>query len=207
MGFLEQSLLGPKGSGHNLISLDEAFLAAIEGRAIDNAVVFTIDDGFFNNAIVDEHIFVKHGVPVTIFLATDFIGGKLWMIGLRLAYLVEKADLIDFTLSIETEIFEAKSKRDLVRKLTRYAKTLTLPSAESFVAAVSDKVNVIVPGQPSAKYRPLTWDDARHLEELGVSFGAHATRYPIHAVESGAMVRQQISMSIERLKQELHTPS
>lgn len=205
--FLEECIVDLKVAGYNIISLDEAIEAARENRAINNAVVFTMDDGFFDQALIAEKVFVKHHVPATIFLVTDFVDGDIWLVDSKLAYMVENTELNSFSLSFRNECFEAETKNKIKRQLVWYAKTLTLSLFDEFVTEMSKQLKVDIPSQPPERYRPLTWEDARHLEQLGISFGAHTSKHPTLSIESDEVSKFQIGHSIDRLRKELHRPS
>lgn len=204
---VEQCLLELKKSGHNIVSIDDVINAAREGRVITNAVVFTIDDGFFDHAVVAEEIFVKHKVPVTIFLVTDFVNGDFWLVESRIRYIIEAANLTTNTVDLENFSFSGKNTQEIIRKLIWHSKTLTLEQSESLVDELSLKFGVSVPQQPPEHYRPLTWDTARRLETLGVTFGAHTVRHPTLSIECDTVSEDQVLTSIKKLESELTKPS
>jgi peptidoglycan/xylan/chitin deacetylase (PgdA/CDA1 family) len=205
--FLEKCIVDLKNDGHNIISIDEAFEAVRENRVISNAVVFTMDDGFFDHALIAEKVFAKHHVPVTIFLVTDFVDGKLWLVDSKLAYIVENTEFNSCSLSFQNERFEAQTKKNLKRQLVWYAKTLTLDVQDEFVLEMSKQLGVDVPSQAPECFRALTWEDARRLEKRGISFGAHTSQHPTLSIESDEVSKLQIGHSIERLRKELNRPS
>lgn len=205
--FVEQCLLELKRNGHNIVSLDDIFKAAREGKVISNAVAFTIDDGFFDQAVAVEEVFVKHKVPVTIFVVTDFVNGDFWLVESRIRYILEEANFAEKTINLENSSFSGKGSQDIIRKLVWYSKTLTLEQSEALVRELSLKFGVSVPEQPPEFYRPLSWDTARRLEALGVTFGAHTARHPTLSLECDSVSEDQIISSIKKLDSELRNPS
>jgi len=205
--FLEQCLIELKASGHSLVSVDEMFQAAKEGRELNNAVAFTIDDGFFDHGVVAEKVFAKLGVPVTIYLVTDFVDGGFWMIESRLEYIIRAAKLEHYELRVSGHTFLGTSQRDLERRLIWHSKALTLANAENFVTQLAETLNVDVPRKAPELFAAITWDEVRRLEKLGISFGAHTTRHPTLVEESDAESAAQIEHSFQRISEELNSPS
>jgi hypothetical protein len=64
---------------YDLISLDELFQRLIEGRTINRAIAFTIDDGYFDHARIGAPVFAEFDCPATIFAVTGFLDGKIWL--------------------------------------------------------------------------------------------------------------------------------
>jgi len=60
--------------------------------------------------------------------------------------------------------------------------------------------------QPPPAHRPMTWDDARALEPLGIDFAPHSISHRIFSRLSDAEARAEITESWLRLKQELRNP-
>ena len=47
-------------------------------RLEQHAVVFTVDDGYADFADIASPVFAAYDCPVTVFLITDFVSGRLW---------------------------------------------------------------------------------------------------------------------------------
>src|SRR5689334_21224101 len=64
---------------YDLLDLGE-LLERIENNApfTRRSVVFTVDDGYADFAEVGAPVFAAYDCPVTVFLITDFVSGKLW---------------------------------------------------------------------------------------------------------------------------------
>jgi peptidoglycan/xylan/chitin deacetylase (PgdA/CDA1 family) len=205
--FLERCLIDLKSSGYNLVSVDELLEAHAQGRTIDNAVAFTIDDGFYDHGIVAEKVFAKHSVPVTIYLVTDFVDGEFWMIESRIEYLLRAVCLTEFSVMIAGKRFSANSLRGLERELIWYTKALTLQNAEKFIDALSAALSISVPIDPPDEFKPISWEEARRLEALGIRFGAHTSQHASLSSESDEESKRQIEKSRSRMFEELKYPS
>ena len=60
------------------MSLRELLRRLREGEPFRHAVVFTIDDGYFDSARVAVPTFAKFDCPLTIFVVSGFLDRKLW---------------------------------------------------------------------------------------------------------------------------------
>lgn len=62
------------GSEYRLLSLPELVACARRGSIPERAVAITFDDGYADNLHLGLPLLEKHGVPATIYIATDYIG-------------------------------------------------------------------------------------------------------------------------------------
>jgi len=64
---------------YTVLSLDTLLALVAKGETLPpKAVVFTIDDGFEDHTEIAGKTFSRYDYPVTLFVITDFIDGKLW---------------------------------------------------------------------------------------------------------------------------------
>src|SRR5689334_3074097 len=64
---------------YRLMSLSELIEHLEQKIPLDEfAVVFTVDDGYADFAEIAGPVFAAYDCPVTVFLITDFVSGKLW---------------------------------------------------------------------------------------------------------------------------------
>jgi peptidoglycan/xylan/chitin deacetylase (PgdA/CDA1 family) len=152
-----------------------------DGRALPPyAVAVTVDDGYRDLAQLAHPVFAEYGIPVTVYLVTDFLDGKLWLWFDRVQYAFrgtgpEMADLV-VTWS------EADRRRWVDE----------LPG---------------LPEQPPPEYAPLSWDTVRRLASAGVEFGAHSRTHPIlSGVVDDAELHDEIAGSRARIESELDRP-
>ena len=205
--FLKFALARLIKDGFNIVSVDTMILAAKSGKPIKNAVAFTIDDGFFDHALISESVFAELELPVTVFLVTDFVERKFWLIESRIEYIIESTELRELCFEYKGSKFKAATRRGLKRKLVWYAKSLPLSEVENLIETLSFVFEVSVPPQPSEKYESLSWETAQHLEERGVYFGAHSLTHPSLTREADERSYNEIKQSVEALRMRLRHPS
>jgi peptidoglycan/xylan/chitin deacetylase (PgdA/CDA1 family) len=211
--FVEESIRYLKHLGRNIVSLDELF-RSIRGELapIENAVVFTIDDGFRDQAEIGAPIFIGQKVPVTIFLINDFVSQVYWLAESRLAYVIDRTsknsvtfdhDGHAFTLDLGDGEDRSKAKTELIY----HCKRLPLENVEDLVECLSKRLDVEVPRKAPIEYRAMTWDMVRELESQGVEFGAHTLTHPALSCEHDARSRSEIFSSYSGLTQQVSHPS
>lgn len=168
-----------------LLSVME-LLNHIDGRLplVNNAVVFTIDDGYTDFAEVGAPVFAKYDCPVTVFLVTDFVAGRSWnwfdRITWAFAHSTRRAvtiEISDETLHLEwtTPAERALSGTEVVSRLKR------VPDAakEELIGRLSGTLEVQIPERAPNGYRAMHWNDVRACSRNGVTFGPHTVTHPI----------------------------
>ncbi len=75
---LRRNLAYLRKERYDLISLEEMFRRFREGVPLKKAIAFTIDDGYFDNAHIGGPVFAEFDCPVTTFVTTGFLDGKIW---------------------------------------------------------------------------------------------------------------------------------
>jgi len=152
-----------------------------EGRALPpHAVAVTVDDGYRDFADVAHPVFAEYGIPVTVYLVTDFLDGKLWLWFDRVKY----------------------AFRDTGREMADLAVTWSEADRRRWIDELPE-----VPEQPPPEYAPLSWDTVRELAAAGVEFGAHSKTHPIlSGVVDDAELRDEIAGSRARIECQLDRP-
>lgn len=145
------------------------------------AVAVTIDDGYRDFQDAGHPVFAEYGIPVTVFLVTNFLDGKdwLWFDRVVYAYGREKGQ----RMADEAVSWSAADRARLAREIP-----------------------VPLPAVPP-EYQPLTWDTVRELARSGVEFGAHTKSHPIlSSVLDPAELHDEIAGSKARIEAQLDQP-
>jgi peptidoglycan/xylan/chitin deacetylase (PgdA/CDA1 family) len=176
------------------------------------SVAFTMDDGFWDQAEIGAEIFLAEDCPVTIFVITDFLDGKLWPWDDRLAWVFEhtrQTRLDGAHLGIHTPL-QLASQMDravALRKVRAHCKQLPREPVESILSQLSTLLEVEVPVSPPRRHRPMTWDAVRSLAARGVDFGPHSRSHYILSRLGDEAARAEIQGSWSRLRAELPAPA
>lgn len=108
--FLDTAITQLRADGYDFIRLDEVpgRLRSAEGRPF---AVFTLDDGYYNNAQYALPVFERHGVPFTVFITRGFVerSHSLWWE--TLGELLPRLDRLEFDFGDGTETMELSASR------------------------------------------------------------------------------------------------
>ena len=198
-------------SGAHFVSLREMIAHARQhGDFPADAVAFTIDDGFADQARLAT-VCVEQGVPVTVFLVTGFLDGLTWPWDDRVALAIRTCpgDEARVQLPDGEWVHSLATPGDRLRaipSLQDRLKQVRQDDLETLLAAVFRDLGVEVPRQPPDVQKPLTWDDVRQLEQAGVDFGPHSVTHRIFSRLEEATARREILASQQRLQEELTRP-
>lgn len=195
----------------SLVSLREIFRRLKEGRPLGRAVAFTIDDGYFDHAQVAAPIFEEFGCPLTMFLVSGFMDGKLWLWWDQVQYIFENTPhrVLEITVGEDTFRYELESlaARDrAAHDLSSWYQRTADGDVATFVASLAEMADVEVPGRAPERFAPLSWDEARALERRGIDFGIHTVSHPRLAGLTKEMSAWEIEACWKRLREELSDP-
>lgn len=210
--FLQAALAALRDSGAHFASLRTLVEAWRCNAPIDpDWVVFTADDGFADQEILVREVFAPMQCPLTIFLISGFLDGRLWPWDDQLAYTVthaplQKADVTIGARRFSLDLRSADTRRTAVDELRVYCKTVPGLDPYATVEQLARSLGVSVPGEPPPQFRPMSWDTARDLERHGAHFGPHSVTHRIFSNLSEHDARAEIATSWARLQQELRDP-
>lgn len=209
--FVDECLTLLTEQGYQFISLQEV-IDGIQSKRTDfyKAVCFTIDDGFEDQATIAAPIFQKHNCPLSIFLITGFLDGKLWPWDdqVRYCFSETKKATLNITLGDKPLTYDLAERDRTIcsREFREICKTLP---EEQLIVAVQNLMkesDVEISQTPPKPYKPMTWDMARSLEEQGVTFGTHGVSHRIMSRMVPVRAEEEIVESWQRMSQELTSP-
>ena len=168
----------------------------VEGLAREEpmeGVVFTVDDGYDDFDTVGAPMFREHDVPVTVFLATDFMDRREWFWW----------DKLEHALAVSSAAPDRRPcPESTIGEIKRLPEADRLPAVERLVA----ELGVSLPGQPPPEFSPMSWDRVRSLEASGIDFGPHSVSHPSLARVGEERLAKEIRDSRARLQAELSDP-
>jgi peptidoglycan/xylan/chitin deacetylase (PgdA/CDA1 family) len=211
--FVRSALSALRASGAQFVPLRAMIDRWANGRTADpNWIAFTIDDGFADQAQLIRKAFLPMKCPVTVFLITGFLDGKLWPWDDQLAYAFGATRLAQVSLQLagrqfELDLSSATHKGAAVEQLREVCKAM--PNAQLYdqISAIASALAVQLPAEPPAAFKPMSWDEVRELEQAGVDFAPHSITHRIFSRLSPEQVRIEISTSWSRLRTELRNPA
>jgi peptidoglycan/xylan/chitin deacetylase (PgdA/CDA1 family) len=191
------------------------------GRLPERAVAVTFDDGYADNLEVAAPILVEHGIPTTLFVATDLInsGGPLWWDELA-TLLLEPAELPpiltvsvgngnrwpippvaanDPQVAVSTQPWEAMpgTRLHAFYDVWLALRELDSPTREAALDEIAEWADA---PRPSGRVL-LTWEQVQEFAALpGFELGAHTVTHPALPSCSEEGARAEIAGSAERLR-------
>lgn len=181
----------------NPLSLSDALTQLKYGELPERAVCVTFDDGYADNKNHALPILKQFGVPATVFVATDFLGGGIMWNDVVIETLrVLSGDEIDLRsegLGIYS-IREIEDRRKSAGTIIRKIKHWPPEKRAAIVALIESKVG----GHPTDLM--MSNDDLVSMRESGVEIGAHTKSHPILSTLDLPMVREEVTGSKKYLE-------
>ena len=194
---------------YRLLSMTEVLKLIEEGDSDSKtpAVAFTVDDGHAGFARIAAPIFAEYDCPVTLFVPTGFLDGRLWLWWDRTAYLFNHTPRCSLVLELGSEghsyRWSTPWERDLVRRdVADRLEGVDAPQRDAAIAVLAEQLDVELPATPPPASAPISWDDVRQTAKLGVTFGPHSVTHPILPLTTDEVCTWEIEESYRRLRQE-----
>jgi peptidoglycan/xylan/chitin deacetylase (PgdA/CDA1 family) len=179
-----------------------------------NALIVTVDDGYRDFLLHAYPVFRNYDIPVTVFLVSDFLDGRLWLWWDQVQYAFRHTDRKSLPLELSEGdpirfSFETEGQRvSTAEKVIGLMKGLDNLERLRLLKLIPERLAVSLPAEPPGGLGPLSWDEVRRLAGLGVEFGAHTKTHPILSqVGDSKELSEEIGVSKSRLEEELGTPA
>lgn len=200
--FLDEAIGVLKRAGYRFIPLEELGLALRDKNERPFAI-FTLDDGYRDNAIHAAPVFARHGVPYTIFVTKSFIeadGPMWWEVA---EALLNKAERITIDLGEGRQELAAGSQVEKLAAFNRISHHVnTADEAEAIArlceAAAAHDID------PVAITRELTMraDELKALVANGLArLGAHTVSHRGLARLSDLEAAEEIAASVAKVEE------
>jgi peptidoglycan/xylan/chitin deacetylase (PgdA/CDA1 family) len=166
----------------------------------ENSVVFTVDDGYADFAAMAAPVFAAYDCPVTVFLVTDFVSGRIWNWFDRVQWAFIHSRRSEIAIDVLGERVslrwnskaEAESQRiEMVERLNRISDAVK----EGLIREVASMLEVEVPDDVPEQYRAMNWDQVRACARRGATFGPHTMTHPILSQVDMLRAEREISES------------
>ena len=197
---------------YTFISLEHLVTALTNHETLPaRAVVFTIDDGFIDQADITVPIFLEFSCPLTFFVITGMLDQTLWPWDAQISWITEstRQPLLKTEINghpVEVSLDGENGRRRARRVLQDILRETPADRVTAAVRNLAQAAEIEVPVQPPASYRPMDWDMARTLERKGVRFAPHSVSHQILSRLDEAPLRQEILASWESVQRELENP-
>jgi peptidoglycan/xylan/chitin deacetylase (PgdA/CDA1 family) len=175
------------------------------------AVAFTIDDGYFEQATVAAPLFAEFGCPVTTFVSTGFLDGLLWLWWDQIEHVFHRTGSRSIRVRLGASALEYRWDNEQQRDTAQAdftARCKDIPEAvkQSAIQELARAAGVPIPDAPPPRYRPMSWDQVRKCEQMGMTFGPHSVTHPVLSRTTQAAAAHEIAESWSRLRTEVRRP-
>ena len=197
---------------YQIISLRDLVDAITHDTSIPkNAVVFTMDDGFADQAEIGLPVFKSFDIPVSVFLATGLVDGHNWSWDYKLEHILlnTRSRILHQSVhgqSVTLHLESVQQRLFACETLIDYFKTLPDEMAQTLTSTIAEDLQVDLPLQPPSNYEPMSWSQIRKLADEGVDFGPHTLSHSILARLPESKIAEEIELSRRRLQDELTDP-
>jgi peptidoglycan/xylan/chitin deacetylase (PgdA/CDA1 family) len=162
---------------YRIISLDDAVDFVRNGETPpENCVVFTFDDGYWDNLQAAE-ILAKYDATGTFYIVTDAIGRKsrFWLA--EVTWLILKTTRKSLVIKAADQSFQfalkdRTSRWKAIRTLVRLIKSNNRAVRSTVMAQINDQLGT--PEELQAiEDLMLNWEQVKYMHSLGMTIGAH----------------------------------
>ncbi|TPP10187.1 polysaccharide deacetylase family protein [Rhizobium glycinendophyticum] len=177
--FLDAAIVGLKRDGYRFLRLDDVPAALQEPAASTPFAVFTLDDGFRNNAQHALPVFERHGVPFTIFVCKGLSERSHTMWWDTAAMLIARQKRLTLCLPAERIDVDCSTVKTKAAAFDAVAKAI-FSSNEAKAVALLDATAQAIGLNPHALVAETVMD-GEELRALAqhplVSYGAHTVSH------------------------------
>jgi peptidoglycan/xylan/chitin deacetylase (PgdA/CDA1 family) len=198
--------------GYCFLSL-ESIIQSLRNREPlpEKAVVFTMDDGYLDQARFASPIYLEFNCPVTFFVITGMLEQKLWPWDAQVAWIIEnsKNSVIEVSLSdevIHMDIDNALKKRLARHRIRDLMKEMDAELTHASICKLAHAAGTPVPEAAPVPYQALNWEMARDLEKKGIRFAPHSRTHRILAKLGRDAAESEIRGSWETMTSNLLRP-
>jgi len=178
--------------------------------ACDRAVAFTIDDGYRDQAAIGASLFAEFDCPVTTFVTSGFLDGKLWFWWDQIEYVFARSEQATVVVRLGADEVRYQRTADGYRSaqadFTERCKREPDAAMRTAVGDLAAAAGVTIPAAPPVAYAPMTWDELRACERRGMRFGPHTVTHPVLSRATDDQSRFEIMESWRRVRAEAQHP-
>lgn len=200
--FLEEVIIYFRNHGYYFASLDEIAECIAKDRSF---VSFTFDDGFRDNLELAYPVLARHGVPMSVFVATGFPehSAILWWNEIeRLLLGRKKLSLSLGDRPLELDLSTPEQKQTAFRRIAHHIRNSPEGSIADRLSALYAQFDI--DPHASVKQLALSWDEVKELSRLPkVTIGAHTINHPVLSRLDDEACRREIAGSKSQLQEKL----
>lgn len=196
---------------YNFISLEDVITALKNKTPLpNNAVAFTMDDGFSDQGSIAAPIFLEFNCPLTFFVITGLLDTTLWPWDAQVSWIINNTNKNALLVKLDDETVEIKldkknrhQAREQIRNLFKEVSSEAIPA---MITLLTETAEVKLPVTAPQAFHPLSWESARQLENKGIRFAPHSMSHRILSKLNRTSVEEEIVGSWQILQKQLSNP-
>jgi len=175
------------------------------GALPDNALAFTVDDGYRDFYQVAYPVLREYGIPATVYLVSGFVDRRLYLWLDQVRYAILHSPAQSYTLEIggvarTLGLTTPEARKTALLAVGEAAKKLPNAERVRLLQRLPEQLQVRIPVEAPVEYEAMLWDEAREMADGGIEFGAHTRTHP---VLSRLATRQELDEEIGGCKLEI----
>jgi len=200
------------GHDYTFISLEHLTAALARHEPLPpRAVVFTMDDGFADQAEIAAPIFLEFGCPLTFFVITGMLDQTLWPWDAQVSWITSttRRSLLKSEIDghpVEVSLDGEDGRRGAKRMLHDILRETPAMEVARAIHRLAQAAELEIPARPPTSYLPMDWDMARALERKGVRFAPHSVSHRTLSRLDEVTVQQEVLASWASMQRELENP-
>ncbi len=167
----------------------------------ENAAIITIDDGYRDAYEIAFPLLKEFRVSATLFAITDFLDGKIWVWTDKMRFVAARMKAEKSTIEIGNERVELENRMpDRIflsgSKANSFLKKLPDAEKDREIKRIARELKVEMPDAPPDANAPLSWEQAREMNESGINIESHTVTHP----DSDVRRRKSIEFRVEEIE-------
>lgn len=170
------------------------------------SVALTVDDAYADFADLAYPVFLRHRVPLTLYVVSELASGRMWLWWDAIRYLVTRAPEGRYRVDahgIAVSLSDPASRRAAWERLANLGLNLSSEDRDAFLKTLQRVFAVELPPSPSPEFAAMTWTALRRLDPGLVEIGAHTRTHPILSQCDPERVTREVAGSKAEIEERL----
>ena len=182
---------------YKVVSLHDVIVRLRSGMAPEPySVAVTVDDAYADFGDIAYPVFQRHGVPVTLYVVSEFAGGRMWLWWDMIRQILMSAPNGQYApRSSSISLSDATSRERAWQELAGVGLALSPGERQGYIASLQAVFGVPLPGVPPREFAALSWDELRGLDPKLVDIGAHTRTHPILSRCESPQIQEEVAGS------------
>lgn len=208
VGLLEEQLAFMRRH-FNVVHLGDIVSRLRSGTEPDPyTVAVTVDDAYADFGELAYPVFRRHGVPVTLYVVSEFAGGKIWLWWDAIRHVLTHARDGRYRVATARGLTTVRLSDTADREAAWHALAdaglaLSPDERDRYVRDLEETFSVPLPDSPTEDCAALDWDAVRALDPELVEIGSHTCTHPILSRCDAARLAREIAESKSVIEERL----